>query len=537
MLLNGRLFLITKSLTSALERLQEHDRVLALWADAICINQDDLAEKGAQVQEMGTIYREASVVLGWLGPACDDSDLALKSLAQIGEGCMEMPEDPAVEERFAFFSRILPADESNPDYAFPTAAVLALLERPWWGRIWIMQEIVLSENIHIMAGKSSVPFITIVVAYVAIQELKIVSFENEGALASRIEPLQPILYCDPGLMNAANIGEPQSLHLTISALGKLDATDARDYIFALLGMANDVQELGIQADYTKTYTEIYTTVAAALLERQNKLQILSRCSFPKQLGDVPSWVPDWSDVPTAMMWSTRFHLFSAGHCAHKQELRVEGNHLKIRGAIFGSVDQLGWIIDSLKCTPEEAERITVVQAVRIGLNELSKFVDSHCTAYATPEAKEDAIWRSAITDTENALFNEHGKYNRRATPLMHTAFKTYSSAESDMDDASQRAIWRYRSFFARNLQERQYFSTSTGHVGVGPINMRKGDFVCTVLDCDVPYVLRRSAVGVFGWFQKQSRTQFELVGECYIHGIMDGEFINSSPDIEEITLV
>ncbi|KAF2804651.1 uncharacterized protein BDZ99DRAFT_149695 [Mytilinidion resinicola] len=45
-LLNDCLFWVTESLASALERFQEQDRMLPLWADAICINQEDLKEKG-----------------------------------------------------------------------------------------------------------------------------------------------------------------------------------------------------------------------------------------------------------------------------------------------------------------------------------------------------------------------------------------------------------------------------------------------------------------------------------------------------------
>lgn len=38
-----------------------------LWADAICINQDDVQEKGHQVNMMGKIYTKAIGVIVWLG--------------------------------------------------------------------------------------------------------------------------------------------------------------------------------------------------------------------------------------------------------------------------------------------------------------------------------------------------------------------------------------------------------------------------------------------------------------------------------------
>ncbi|KAF1998488.1 HET-domain-containing protein, partial [Amniculicola lignicola CBS 123094] len=129
-ILNDCIFWVTESLAGAIERFQEPDRILLLWADAVCINQKDLEEKGAQVQEMGNIYRNAQLVLGWIGPAADDSELALRSILQL-------------------FEDALPADKDDLDKAFPTAAVIALCSRAWWGRIWVLQEVVLAKNIHV----------------------------------------------------------------------------------------------------------------------------------------------------------------------------------------------------------------------------------------------------------------------------------------------------------------------------------------------------------------------------------------------------
>ena len=57
---------ITRNLFDALQRLRTEAPRL-LWIDALCINQDDLEEKGNQVARMGHIYRNASRVVVWLG--------------------------------------------------------------------------------------------------------------------------------------------------------------------------------------------------------------------------------------------------------------------------------------------------------------------------------------------------------------------------------------------------------------------------------------------------------------------------------------
>src|ERR1700761_1573639 len=75
---DGKEIHITKSLHDALTNLRfgsrgqkyslrRHSRSRTIWADAICINQEDNAEKTIQVAMMAEIYSSADEVLIWLG--------------------------------------------------------------------------------------------------------------------------------------------------------------------------------------------------------------------------------------------------------------------------------------------------------------------------------------------------------------------------------------------------------------------------------------------------------------------------------------
>jgi len=64
---NGFEMPVTLSLHSALSRLRYKDQARILWADAICINQEDKLEKAYQVRLMSTIYSHATQVNVWLG--------------------------------------------------------------------------------------------------------------------------------------------------------------------------------------------------------------------------------------------------------------------------------------------------------------------------------------------------------------------------------------------------------------------------------------------------------------------------------------
>lgn len=63
--------MVTQNLEEAIPQLRRPAERRDLWADAVCINQDDIGERGDQVSEMGQIYRNASMVLIWLGPRRD----------------------------------------------------------------------------------------------------------------------------------------------------------------------------------------------------------------------------------------------------------------------------------------------------------------------------------------------------------------------------------------------------------------------------------------------------------------------------------
>jgi hypothetical protein len=55
-----------------------------IWVDAICINQEDNAEKSQQVQQMAQIYSKAIGALVWLGDAYEDGELAFDTLERLG---------------------------------------------------------------------------------------------------------------------------------------------------------------------------------------------------------------------------------------------------------------------------------------------------------------------------------------------------------------------------------------------------------------------------------------------------------------------
>lgn len=74
---------IGRNLAAALRQLRQDSDTRALWCDLICIDQQDLEERAVQVRRMGAIFKHASRVFAWLGPADDHSRLALCTLSEV----------------------------------------------------------------------------------------------------------------------------------------------------------------------------------------------------------------------------------------------------------------------------------------------------------------------------------------------------------------------------------------------------------------------------------------------------------------------
>jgi hypothetical protein len=118
--INGDILLVRRHLYEALSRLRynQHERII--WVDAICINQENEKEKEEQIRFMPRIYNQAKNVIVWLGEEANNSDQALEAIVLAGR------------ERAIGFSN----EETVRQ------AVIKLLGRHWFRRIWVMKPLV-----------------------------------------------------------------------------------------------------------------------------------------------------------------------------------------------------------------------------------------------------------------------------------------------------------------------------------------------------------------------------------------------------------
>ena len=115
-------------------------------------------EKSSQVQMMGSIFGQATEVLVWLGEERDDSSLAimnLKTISQIvstrGMSAVDMLRLWEIEEALTpkMIKEIVESNTLNPEFV---DSIIKLLERPWWKRVWVIQQLILARKAAISCG-------------------------------------------------------------------------------------------------------------------------------------------------------------------------------------------------------------------------------------------------------------------------------------------------------------------------------------------------------------------------------------------------
>jgi hypothetical protein len=154
-LLGGKSFSIRRNLLEALLQLRPVEDQIEVWVDAICINQDDTKERESQVALMRDIYKEAEHVCVWLGPGDGiKGGMAFSFLCSL-----------AGREWSDFSKNIYCGQIARPETLQWTVSemvddtclqqwlnVAAVLDSPWFSRMWIIQEVVLGKKVLVRRG-------------------------------------------------------------------------------------------------------------------------------------------------------------------------------------------------------------------------------------------------------------------------------------------------------------------------------------------------------------------------------------------------
>jgi hypothetical protein len=244
-LLDGQIMSIRQNLCFALYHLRSEFEDRVLWIDAICIDQGSTSERNHQVRQMGGIYRHASTVLVWLGLPTENSRIAME---WIEDSSIPRQSPLGLKERLDSVS----ASQITRNQLERWQALHDFCAREYWHRVWIVQEVVLAQRIILHCGDDTA-------RWAGLENL----FRDYDLL---YKPRAALKWARRFLKSLAiQLHHLRSMHRGYGCnLGQLMSltkesrcSDARDKVYALLGLADDPNISSITVDYSESRESVY----------------------------------------------------------------------------------------------------------------------------------------------------------------------------------------------------------------------------------------------------------------------------------------
>ncbi|KAI1350605.1 hypothetical protein F5Y01DRAFT_285781 [Xylaria sp. FL0043] len=578
-------------------RRQGREEEILYWIDALCINQNDMGERAAQVKSMRSIYAQASRVRIWLGDqlvSVNGSALHLPetkaSRMNRGLGRVKLAELGHMPVVLAFIVQALrnealvlksTRDASHgdilideigfPDGDSPEYQILrAFLDQPWFHRVWIVQEAVLAADSCITVGDWELdwaPFSR------AIQVLSHTSLSMGSSLMLRFTghtlksettrlSLLPSLY----LHDIKRIPTRTKFLLSLldDSRGR-EATNPADHVFAVLGMAVEMVEPTFSSvlpelltvDYTKPTGHVFRDATWFIILNHHTLRPLIMAEFFKNrpFPECPSWAPVWSQERRA--FPLCHEIFDA-HYGQILALSPTGKFdtLSAKGYTFEPVRHVidmqlpdrPQVSGEWHYPPHEEDKAFVSQAWDLASKSMERLreanVDSitnHGAGGLLPSYRhiEDTLPAllytlvgNANSSTENgrADASDEAIQSGEAWVMIHVdACSSQISGMKRLRYVLKEALYpgidlTFQTSFLAACTGRRFFTTQNGFFGIGPASIEENDIVAVVMGVSVPIVLREVED------LNSDLKNYIVVGECYVHGIMDGELVKARQD-------
>ncbi|KAH6031783.1 hypothetical protein HBI83_022120 [Parastagonospora nodorum] len=250
---------ITSNLHAALLRLRDVTFPRILWVDAVCINQSDDPEKELQIQSMAMIYGFAKRTIVWLGEETEGSDIALEAIRFAGN-----KRDSIFNDNNGSSGR------AGADEGYVRNAIASLLQREWFERIWVLQEVAAARHIVVVCGPTEIDGYALC--------LGLEQMGSTGDNATSYARARPVLALIQGAIFRSQIRswESDMVALDICSLEELISmysahrtTHSHDKIYALLGMStDDITRSGLLPDYSVPWEELMRRLLTFILGKE-----------------------------------------------------------------------------------------------------------------------------------------------------------------------------------------------------------------------------------------------------------------------------
>jgi hypothetical protein len=532
LLCDGRYITITRNLADALWYFRSPDTPKDFWADAACIDQQNISERNAQVQLMASIYSKASIVLLWLGTGDPEVvhnafeyfkhfiDMYLQKSCELEPGSLDIPEWDEIGSHPENF----PQELVVPD-ALSREALNQLFMSSVFLRGWVIQEFALAYDLRVCWNHSH---IDVEWFYAATEQYSRTFNEFEADISSGYQGLFRLyrMRCSFG-WGQTGIQFLRSLNLSSQS----QFSDDRDRIYGLLAMhkarpgSAEVHAF-IKADYATGKAQAFRQAAEFCLVGEKRIDTIlcihHTTSITKDgsvedysVNDYPSWVPDWTQWDW-YRFSQKF-VGAREHISISKQLRAGRECLSIRGI------RCDVIQDTISTgTDQSTQALPHSPAFLSGL--MLSF-DPAAVAYAATAGMAvtgDAHSNSAAPALEQDMHVELcrsfiAEELQRQSISMERNSQGFEPPGTIKPHGSENAR-EFALFYWRMTSQRLFFKTANGMLGLGPKSLRAGDVVVVLFGesedgedgVHVAAVLR--PVGGL----------WRLVGACFLYEVMTG---------------
>jgi len=524
---NKSLVQVPKSLAKCLQSLRQYiashtqlldQKPLAIWADAVCINQEDLLERSQQVQMMGEIYPTARNVIIWLGDGTEYTDYAFD--------LMNSTNFREQLKSLAISGRHPTEEEIRVEVIFKQD----LCKRKWWQRLWVRQEFVLATKEPLFCcGSRLITWSHLLTCFMSFPRSWNYPDIGEQWETCRKKVATSLDESD------ANVGiHPIALHRIRESFRKTRAlsfcdifqyllhnsaaTDPRDFIYGFLGLLDQQDRDQIKLDYELEPMKIFQQVGYLLWTQHTKrtlADLLPMLMFRGIDNGFPSWVPDFASQPIRG-WQDH-KTIQAGKPWRKQHstsVKLNQGVLLLRGIMFDVVDNAIATPTDFTDIEEIAPFLRDVEGQMleaIGRPISPRHPLKPIVALKHEETVLQTLTKSTI-DTAELFpgFEDEEVWAR----LMGKETVSPDIAIAIGGGTPDRLFARLSTMLRGKLLGRKVLISEAGFVGIGVPQVEAGDIITFIFGCTAPLILRRCA------------ESYRIVGSAYVSGLMDPDLLD-----------
>lgn len=507
--LNGQTLILPSNLYIAFRDLQRYNYRGKLWADAICINQQDSSEKATQIPLMGKIYSGATTVIGWLGEPRAMYDHFMRDFWYIfNRLANEFDLDPERIPMNVFLDDIEERLGLPKPHHKVWACLAELVGLAWFRRVWILQESLLAKNIILcwgplrcsledLADLSSTLYTLGVDAYCVQRPFRF-------CLASNTSTLEGVAALCQARRHFSSNPLPVASAMVYSLAR--ETTRLQDKVYALYNVSSLRGQIPV--DLAASPEVVFTRAAEIAIGIEHDFALLSITSA-SSLPGLPSWVLDLSNesLPARRLTDCNF---SAGlgviPATNPSVVHKDFNDiLCIEGIALDRVRDVNPLApaDEIAMTPLAARNILDF----LGCCVLQTFK-------AAPLLTSVEVYRvvSRTLLCDRPVRDRHLRFGDADARNCEIIVSFLQKAARNIPAGMREAAYLPEAFY-NAVRARVFYTTHGGRVGLGPKHLQSGDTVLLLFGGGTPYIARKRPTG----------KTYEFIGETYVDGIMYGE--------------